>query len=234
MKNSEDLAKVGAGLAGHFTKAAAHHDGLHKAHDALHKAHAEHAAFVKGTHDAMDDGHEMKGYMAKAHEHHTAKAAHHKALSDMHKAHAEHLASLAKDFSDSGAHEMPAGKTEQPVLTKTEPAAPPVTPAEPVAAAPTGIDAMVKETTAGLVKKSLEMLNSDTAIQDEIRKMVLEGVRSALGNKLVPTEVHSVLPDIPQRSRPGNTDGLQLVPRAGGPEIDTKDVPHELRQLVEA
>src|SRR5580765_3839950 len=220
----DELAKAAGGLGGHFGKASSMHKSAAAHHESLHKHHSEMAAFSKGKHDAMDDGHEMKAYMAKAAEHHAAKAAHHLKLHKLHKAHGEECDDMAKTFS--------ADKALAAAATAGAPApAAAATPAAP-AAAPTGgdgISAMVSETTAGLVKKSLEMLNSDPAVQDEIRKMVLEGVRSALGDKIVPTDVRAILPDMPG----GSAAAPVAHPRAGAPPVPTADVPPEFRALVE-
>ena len=83
---------------------------------------------------------------------------------------------------------------------------------------------MVKSTTTGLVHSALEMLKTDPAVQDEIRKMVLSGVRSALGDKIVPDAVRGIIP-----ARPG----LELVPRPGGAEIPTTGIDPKLQKFIQ-
>lgn len=217
---TNDLNK-GAAAAAHFHKSAAGH------HESLHKHHSEMAAFSKGKHDAMDDGHEMKAYMAKAHEHHVAKAAHHEALHKLHKARAEECEDMDKATMTTTPSTTPttkaAGSPDPAAATPTNPdPANPTPAAEATPATSDGIDGMLKATTTGLVKSALEMLKTDPTVQDEIRKMVLEGVRSALGSKVIPDHVRGVMPDVPIGS--ASTEG-KLVLRNGAPPVDKAAIP---------
>lgn len=185
----EELAKAVTDVAGSFTKNADFHKAAAAHHSAAAAHHESHAAFHKTQHEAMDDGHEMKAHVGKVHEHHVAKAAHHKAMATAHSAHADGATKLAAAFGD----DAPIKKGE---TTTSD------------TAAPNGIEGMVAETTKGLVSKSLEMLQTDPTVQDEIRKMVLEGVKAALGDKIVPNPAVAVTPT-------NAMDHLRLVPRAG-------------------
>jgi hypothetical protein len=72
--------------------------------------------------------------------------------------------------------------------------------------------------------KALEAYDDTLPVGD------LHGPRGkALGDRLMPSSVRGVLPDIPMSARP---DNLMLIPRPGGPEIDTAKIPPELRQLL--
>src|SRR5271157_2661444 len=97
----EGLLKGFSGLVGHFKKAAAHHDALHKAHTAIATTHSEHAAFHKGKADAMDDGDPGKSACSKTSDFHTAKAAFHSGLASLHKAHAAHNQEMADAYDVS-------------------------------------------------------------------------------------------------------------------------------------
>lgn len=215
METLEKLAKAVSGLASHFKKAAELHKAKAVAHDALAKAHKGHAEFCKAKFDGMDDGDAHKAYFGKVHEIHKAKAAHHDALSALHKAHAEHLDTLGDGLGEdkTAAAKVAAAAAPAPVIA-TDPNA-----------APGSVEDMVKSTTTGLVQSALEMLKSDPTVQDEIRKMVLAGVTSALGDKIRPDSVRGVLP-----ARPG----LELVPRPGGAEIPLAGVDPKLAKFVQA
>jgi hypothetical protein len=211
METLEKLAKAVTGLASHFKKAAELHKAKATAHTALATAHKGHAEFCKAKFDGMDDGDAHKAYFGKVHEIHKAKAAHHDALSALHKAHAEHLDTLGDGLGEE----------------KTAAAKSAVVPAIPadLNAAPTSVEDMVKSTTTGLVQSALEMLKKDPTVQDEIRKMVLAGVTSALGDKIRPDSVRGVLPTRP---------GLELVPRPGGSEIPLTGLDPKLAKFVQA
>ena len=202
---------------------------FHKAKAALHKAFHEH---LKAKHESMADDSVDKAHYAKA-------AGHHKALADLHEGHAayhETEAGKATTVDNSKAEYVSIGKTADGVeifkLAAPKPAA--AAPAVNVAAtvttgaAPNGIEGMVAETTKGLVSKSLEMLQTDPTVQDEIRKMVLEGVRSALGGQIVPTTARSFF----DQPNPNAMDGLRMVPRAGGPSLEKAKVSAEMDEAL--
>src|SRR5260370_30253788 len=67
----ETLAKAHAGLGSHFGKMADHHEEMAKAH-------GEHAAFMKGKHDAMADDDMHKAAFGKMADHHDAMQKLHK------------------------------------------------------------------------------------------------------------------------------------------------------------
>jgi hypothetical protein len=212
------LKKSGDAVAAHFKAAAAHHDGLHKAHMSAHALHKAHGEFVKAKADAMEDGSTEKTYFGKVAEHHMAKAEHHKAVAEIHKAEAERL-TKAGDGSFTG--DMTAGDT-----THTD--------GTPGSLGEAGkgmsVEDMVKQTTSGLVKKSLEMLKSDPTVQDEIRTLVLQGVKSALGQETVPT-MAKLFPtsDVPESEI---AKGLKLIQRPGSAPINTDEVDPKLADMV--
>ena len=189
------------GLAKAFAGLKGHFTKAAAHHGALAECHKAHGEFVKAKHEAMDDGDPHKDFFGKVAAHHTTKAA-------LHKAHSEHLEEIA-----SGLSEEKEGEKTAAVEASGAPES-------------TGVEAMIKETTAGLVKKSLEMLNSDPEVAAEIRKMVLDGVKAALGDKIVPDHVRGVVPEHP--------GGLRLVPRAGAAPVDTgiENVDPTLTKLV--
>lgn len=207
LKTIEELAKAAEGLAEHFSKAAAHHAALAEHHKGMHE-------FAKAKHEAMADDDVHKGYFGKVAELHKAKH-------ELHKAHSEHLSGMCA-----------TQKGIAPPTIKAADSAAPAPVADPNVPATGGVEAMVKETTTGLVKSALQMIQTDPTVQDEIRKMVLEGVKSALGNQIVPDSVRQVLPtppgEIPQ--------GLKAVYRKGQPQIgeadDVEKVDPSLRELV--
>jgi len=214
----EDLTKAAGGLGGHFGKAAAFHKAAAAHHEALHKHHSEMAAFSKGKHDAMDDGHEMKAYMGKAAEHHTAKAAHHLELHKLHKAHAEDNQTMADTYNaDKVAGAQPPAATAPPAAAAG--AAPPAD-----AAPGNGVSKTIDTTINALIAKALESLDSDPKVAEKIQQIVLERVNQALGDKTIPSLVRGVLPDIP-------TGGsAALVPRPGQ-QIQTETVSPELASV---
>lgn len=191
----EDLAKAAGQLAGSFTKNAEYHKAAHAAHMGEHAHHEAHAAFHKAAHDAMDDGHEMKAHIGKAHEHHVHKAAFHKAMAEHHQAECDAATKLAAAFGEDSPIQKTAPTTNAATGVST--------------GAPTSVEGLVADTTKGLVAKSLEMLQTDPAIQDEIRKMVLAGVKASLSGQIVPDNVRATYPSNPDPAL------LHLVPRAG-------------------
>ncbi len=204
--NNEEKVKKGVAL----------HQALAETHKAMAAEHQAHGEFCSAKADGMEDGDAHKGYFGKAASFHKALAANHSSIAALHAAHAE-----------------PDGDEEKVAAAKAAGAPAPaaavvVAPAEPNAAAPDSgsVESMVKETTTGLVKSALEMLKSDDTVQAEIRKMVLAGVQSALGDKIVPDSIHAILPT--------NPNGPRLVPRPGGAEIPTTGIDPQLRKFVEA
>src|SRR6266550_4450448 len=88
-----------------------------------------------------------------------------------------------------------------------------------------GIEAMIHETTQHLTKKALESFDTDPAVQEKIREMVLKGISATLGDKIIPTAVSAVTPNRP---------GITAVPRAGAPAPAEKiPVPMEFEKLAD-
>lgn len=237
----------------HHTFMAAHHKAMADHHLGLHKAHTDHAAMCKSKADGMADDHMDKAHHTATHLFHSSAAEHH---SNLHKAHMEahaHHTSMA-DECDKAASATDLTKGQSPVTTTNTPAAPaaPATPAvdgnQPAvaaaAAASDSITDLVKATTNGLVQESLQMLKTDPTVKDEIRKMVLEAVRGALGGKIQPDDVKAIFtapPDPDQAFNhfgqpPAEASRPTLVPRAGGPTQEEqsikKAVPPEFQSLV--
>lgn len=208
IENIADLEKMSKGLASHFTKAASQHKDIASAHEKMAAAQTEHAAFAKGKADAMDDGDVMKAYMTKAADVHTASATHHSSLAKAHQALAEQHTELAANVLEGKAATAKAAGDPAPTGNPTP------TPAGDLAAG-TGIAAMLEKTTDGLVAKALETLNTDPKVSEQIQQIVLARVNEALGSKLQPTKISSVIP----------------APRTGQPST-AKDVPAEFQELV--
>lgn len=230
-RQSETLAKAGS---------------YHKAKADLHKAaadhHTSHAAFHKGKADAMDDGHEMKSAMVKAHEHHTAKAAHHAELHKLHKGMAEDCDNMKSMWDTlSTAATDPSAPAPVNKTTGADPANPAPAPAAgaPAPAPATngngngdGVAAMINKTTDSLVTKALEALNNDPKVAERIQEIVLGRVNEALGKKVVPDNVHGVLPSVPQAYGSALTPD-QIVPRNGAQPIAKTAVPPEFAHLLD-
>lgn len=240
MKDLEGLQKAMAGLGTHFGKASAHHMALHKCHSAMAKAHEGHATMCKAKADALDEGHVDKAYFGAAHEMHKAMAGHNAEVADHHKAQADHCtacqASMDGAAAEKAAGAAPAvatatapkyismGKNAEGVeLFKLDDSAAPA----PAAAAATGsVDEMIETTKKALVAKGLASMTDDPDVAKQIKEIVLKAVSQALGDKIVPTNVHGVMPlDMPS--------GPTIVQRPGGAPIDTSKVPAEFAELVE-
>src|SRR6267142_2565256 len=191
----EDLAKGFEGLAGHFKKAAAHHE-------AMHKAHAGHAAVAKAKHEGMDDGDVHKAYFKAVHEHHDEMA-------KLHKAHADHHTEMAaavdegEDKAAKAAAVGAAGTATDPtkVLSNTDINA--------------SVGALMKDTVAEAVKA----LKEDTSFKELFKAAVLEEVKKQLGQQVESPAARATIPSAPPNS------GVIPIVRPGGAAIDTKDVP---------
>ncbi len=216
-----DLEKAGRSIGNFFTKQAQELEkshGFHAAasahHDAMKATHSEHAAHYKATHDGMANDHDMKAHMAKGHTHHTQMAAHHEALAKAHAAHAETLKAEI-DAMKAMAAEWGGGTVG---VVKGADGTALVVPSG-------GIEAMIHETTQHLTKKALESFDTDPAVQEKIREMVLKGISATLGDKIIPTAVSAVTPNRP---------GITAVPRAGAPAPAEKiPVPMEFEKLAD-
>lgn len=193
----EDLAKAAGHLAGHFGKAASHHQAMADAHAGLNKEHTEMSAFHKGMHDALDDGHEQKAFHKRMHEHHATKAAHHDLLHKLHKAHADHMEEMAKAYGEEKA--AAGGKPTTKAAGATDPTAEPV-----------GVEGMIAKTVEAILTKSLSTVETSGKVEEMVERMVVERVNKALGNHIVPDGVRATIPSNP----PDDVlKHLQLVPR---------------------
>lgn len=195
----EDLAKAAGHLAGHFGKAASHHQAMADAHAGLNKEHTEMSAFHKGMHDALDDGHEQKAFHKRMHEHHATKAAHHESLHKLHKAHADHMEEMAKAYGEEKA--ASGGKP----TTKAAGAAEPTTATEVVGSLVAGMS-------ADLQAMSKEMIQNDPTVKDMIRKALADAIGGALATQIRPDGVRATIPSNPPDEVLSH---LRLVPRAG-------------------
>lgn len=201
----EDLAKAAGHLASGFSKNASFHKAAAGHHAAQMTHHGEMAAFHKGVHDALEDGHEQKSFHKRMHEHHEVKKAHHSAMHELHKGYGEDAEKAQKAIADAFGLEG----TEPKPVTKADGS-------EPTPAAG-GIEGMITATTQGLVKKSLEMLDNDEAIANAIRQSVLAQVQKALSGQIVPDGVHAIPPSNPPDAV---LQHLKLVPRGGSPGLE--------------
>ena len=216
LEKLEDLTKAVGGLAAHFKKTADFHKAAGEHHTAMAEACKAHGEMCQAKHDGMDDGDANKAYFGKAASHHLGKAAHHAALAELHKGQAAHSDTMGDAMGEDG-------KAAAAKAAVTTPAAEPGK--APVAGG--SVESMVAETTHELVKNALEMVNNDPSVKEEIRKMVLHGVKTALGEKVVPDGIHLLLPDAPDK-------GTRLVQRAGGPDVNTEGVDPMLKTMIEA
>lgn len=197
----EDLAKAAGHLAGHFGKAASHHQAMADAHAGLNKEHTEMSAFHKGMHDALDDGHEQKAFHKRMHEHHATKAAHHDLLHKLHKAHADHMEEMAKAYGE----EKVAGGGKKPPAGTGKAAA-----AGAEGDQPNGVEGMIAKTVEAILTKSLSTVETSGKVEEMVERMVVERVNKALGNHIVPDGVRATIPSNP----PDDVlKHLQLVPR---------------------
>ena len=207
----DGLAKALSGLANHFKAMAGHHD-------AMHKAHTEMGAYAKAKHAAMADDDVNKAFMGKSADHHEAMAACHKAASDQ--CMGTHVSmGASEDDAAKAAAAATLAKAQADEAARIAAGGAPIT-------TPTGVEDMIKQTTTGLVKKSLEVLNTDPDVANEIKRMVLEGVRNALNGEIVPDGAHRVFKQAPTGQRP------TLLPRPGSADINKDDIPAELQDMV--
>lgn len=211
--DNPDLIKTVKTISGLLAKSASFHAkkaGLHKAIAAAHKARA---ATIKAHADGLGDDHEMKAYFAHKAAFHETKAQHHEEMASSHEEQAGNEKSIIDQL-----------KVEEPTTQKTTPSDPPATPAAPEKPGD-GIAKMIDDTTQSVVKKALETLDSDPKVAERIQEIVLQKVNEALGSKLEPTAIKTVIP-------PG-TPAVTAVPRTGANLAKlADDVAPELRDLV--
>src|SRR6266705_656339 len=208
----EGLAKGFAGLAGHFTKAAAHHE-------AMHKAHAGHAIVAKAKHDGMDDGDVHKAYFK-------AVADHHEEMAKLHKAHADHHAEMAKATGDEEDGDKAVKAAAAAAAAVTEPGT-----ALNAADLNVSVGNLMKDTVAEAVKS----LKEDSSFKDLFKAAVLEEVKRQLGQQLEPTDVKVIIPsNVPGAGGSGAGVGVIPIARPGSAPLDTSEVPATLLHLVDA
>jgi len=221
----------------HFAAAAAHHE-------AMFKAHTEMASKAKSKHDSLDDGDVHKAFYATIVETETGLAKSEKAMFEHNTAMAAEceksenpapapapapapVATATSDFIKIGTtadgHDIFRKATDEEKKAAGAPA--------PTTEAPkaTSLDEMMESTKKALVEKALSSLTTDDTVAAAIKEMVLDQVAKALGDKMIPTNVRSIIPDAPGGSA---TPKNKLVPRAGEQPIDTSNLDPELAYLV--
>jgi hypothetical protein len=210
MKTLEELAKEFSTLAGHFKKAAAHHEALHKAHAGMASQHTDLHTMHKAKADGLDDGHEMKAHLGKMAECHKALADHHTGASALHKAHAEYLDGLSAEGDGK------AGKVDD--LKK-----------DVVVTQVADIQGSLGAFLSDAVKANMEELKSDPSFKELIKGAVLEGVKLQLANKVEPTNVRGALDDNPNVRK----DNVKLILRPGQVQLEKVEVDPQLENLFE-
>jgi hypothetical protein len=84
----------------------------------------------------------------------------------------------------------------------------------------------VSELMGDAVKDAVVGIKGDPAFKEMITKAVLDGVREQLSGTRIPDSVRGALPT------PPGEHGNQLIPRAGGPAVDTSGVDPSLQKMV--
>lgn len=237
LDNPQELVKAGAGLGSLFARqalsleksytinkaSAERHADAEKRHRSAADAHEKFAKHAQEQADGMGEDHEMKAHMVESAKLSKAQAEIEKAFAD-----AEHAESLA--FGEQ-ADSLKAEIDSMKALANDWGAAMPITKAASsgtttanVGANGGGVAAMIQETTEALTKKAIESLDSDPAVQEKIREMVLKGVQQALGDKIIPDRVSGVT---------GFPPGVQPVYRPGQQPVAVRpNVPVEFADLV--
>jgi hypothetical protein len=242
LTNPEDLEKAGRTIGTFFAAQAAemqksftfhkalamHHDGLHKRHTSLHKGHTDRAAEHKAHADGLDAGDPHKAHFLKAVLHHSSAAEHHLAAAEHHgemaKAHHEHadgmkaqmdsMKALSADWGAAVKADTPGAPLDVAALAKGE----------------GSLDARVAKLSEALVAKAFEALNTNPTIGEKIQEIVLAQIEKTVGGKLVPDNVHKVVPDIP--GLPGSGPNvLTAVPRTGAAPIAKANVPLQFEKM---
>lgn len=212
LESLDDLLKAAGHLAGHFSKAAAHHSAYADAHSKLANEHTAMSAFHQGHADAAADDSADKAMHKRHAEHHATKAAHHTTLHKAHKDYADHLSSVAAAYGE----EKAAAATS---VAKTEPAD-----------SPSGVVADIFKGMAGdLTTMTQDMIKNDPTVKEMLRKSIAEAIGSALGNKIQPDNVHAVHPS--QAPDEAVLAHLNLVPRAGQPRIEKASVGADAEEM---
>lgn len=219
-----DLAKAMGGLAGHFRKAAAHHEAMAGKHDELAKAnHALHE-FSKGKADGMADDHEMKAHVEKCAACAKAAGDGHAAMAEMHKAEGARCAGMADGMESekaaggtstaktaTGTVDNPATaggtleKTAAEKAAETAAAAADATTTEK--AAGDAINGMVEKAMTAVLAKALETIQTSGKIEQMVEEVVMKRVAEKLGSVVVPTGARGVM----EKANPS------LIVRPGGP-----------------
>jgi len=201
----EDLAKAAGELAGGFQKNV-------EFHKAAAAEHAGMSAYHKGLHDSLDDGHEHKAL-------HKRLSDHHDAMHGLHKAHGETAEKTLKVINDA----FGLGESSSAPVTKTAP-----TTTSGV------VDGLVAGMSGDLNALAADMIKTDPAIKELLRKTIADQIAKALGKEIVPDQVRIASPTLPPA--PGTVDPailekLHLVPRGGSNPGDGVEVSPENEEL---
>jgi len=241
LDNPQDLAKAGQALGSLFARQAAsleksyelnkasatRHVEAEKRHRAAADVHEKFAKHSQEQADGMDNDHEMKAHLVESAKLARAQADIEKAFAD-----AEHADSI--DFqsqADSLKADMDSMKSMASewgaTVTITKTAGAPVAAAAAAAAGAaaggnlTGVEAMLQETTATLVKRTLDSFENDPTVAETIREVVIKRVQEALGDQVQPTRVNGIMPGYPQGVRPVFRPGQEPV-GGGAPKVQSE------------
>jgi hypothetical protein len=190
----EALAKAHGSLGTHFKKASDHHTEMSKAY-------GEHAAFLKGKHDAMADDDMHKAAFGKM-------ADHCETMSKLHKDAASHHAAMAEEHGEDKATADTMGKAADgsPVIAKSE---------------PINIGDFLNKSTVEVMAE----LGKTDEFKGLIRDAVLKSVKEALGQVVPPLTTKAV-----GTVGDPTVTGSQLIARPGEklPTLEKSDGPAEL------
>ena len=218
---AREAADLGKSFS-HQTKLAEHHEALKADHEKMEQEERDQAKKAEALHEGMGDDNELKASQAQKAAYHKSRAdaeksmaSHHEGLAKEHRAHAEALKAqidtmktVAAEWGGHAIVKVASGGVEIPIPPPGEPG--------------TGVAAMIAETTQALTKKALSTLDSDPAVQDKIREMVLKGVSEALGDKIIPDRVAGIVAP----------PGFRMVPRAGQQAPTGASVDPEFEKMV--
>jgi len=230
LTETTDLEKAGLSIGSFFAKQAEEleknfafhkacavvHEAKKAAHDEMHTAHKAHAESLGKEDPHHAHFHKMAAHHATMAGHEGTQAATHNAEADKCKTQVDAMKALAAEWGVSKASGGPitaiiGGKTlELPALSGGGTGNP--------------IQDMVSATSQHLMKKTLEMMDSDPGTMDWMRQTVTKMVAEAIGNTVAPPAVSKVAPTAPT-----------LVPRPGQPAAGDKKtpvVPLEFAKLV--
>lgn len=223
-KAAADALDDGHEMKAHLHKTAAHHEAMAGHHDAMSKAHHAQAEHHKAETDAM------KAVVTDLNK--TASGAAPAVVVSTEKGTSMKAEDIKKCAVAMGLSEEDF-KKQFPTVVEA-PAAAAVIPGSSAAAAVIAsanalpLEQRLNGVTDLLVQKATEAVNSDPKVAEMIQQIVLMRVGEALGKKIVPDSISSVIPsDVP-------TFGIRAIPRPGGPapSIDKAAVPPQFRHLI--